>query len=52
VTRVLPELESVEVPVYLAYPEELRHSKRIDAFRDFVLSEIIEHRRKLRDASQ
>lgn len=52
VKRVLPELESVEVPVYLAYPEELRHSKRIDAFRDFVLSEIIEHRRKLRDATQ
>ena len=31
--RVLPELESAEVPVFLAFPEELRHSKRIGAFR-------------------
>ena len=52
VVRVLPEIESVEVPVYLAYPEELRHSKRVDAFRDFVQDEIIEHRRKLREASE
>ena len=34
--RVLPEVESGEVPVFLAYPEELRHSKRVAAFRDFV----------------
>ena len=38
--RVLPDVESVEVPVYLAFPEELRHSKRIAAFRDFVVEEI------------
>ena len=38
--RVLPEVESNEVPVYLAFPEELRHSKRIAAFRDFVVDEI------------
>lgn len=43
--RVLPELHSAEVPVFLAYPEELRHSKRITAFRDFVQEEIIEKRR-------
>jgi len=49
VKRVLTDIESVEVPVYLAYPEELRHSKRIEAFRDFVQSEIIEHRKKLRN---
>jgi DNA-binding transcriptional LysR family regulator len=48
--RVLPDLESGEVPVFLAYPEELRQSKRISAFRDFVQDEIIAHRRKLRDA--
>lgn len=47
--RVLPELESTEVPVYLAYPEELRHSQRIHAFRDFVQEEVIAHRRKLRE---
>ncbi|WP_071673299.1 LysR family transcriptional regulator [Nioella nitratireducens] len=47
--RVLPEVESTEVPVFLAYPEELRHSKRIEAFRDFVTEEIIAHRRRRRD---
>ncbi|MBD3678369.1 MAG: LysR family transcriptional regulator [Rhodobacteraceae bacterium] len=47
--RVLPDLESAEVPVFLAYPEELRQSKRIAAFRDFVTEEIFEHRRKLRE---
>jgi DNA-binding transcriptional LysR family regulator len=44
--RVLPEVESEEVPVFLAYPEELRHSKRISAFRDFVLEEVIAYRRQ------
>ena len=43
--RVLPELENAEVPVFLAYPEELRHSRRIAAFRDFVQDEITAHRR-------
>jgi DNA-binding transcriptional LysR family regulator len=43
--RVLPESESKEIPVFLAYPEELRHSKRIAAFRDFVTEEIFEYRR-------
>ncbi|MCY4153323.1 MAG: LysR family transcriptional regulator [Aestuariivita sp.] len=46
--RVLPELESEAVPVFLAYPEELRHSKRVAAFRDFVQEEIIQHRAQLR----
>ena len=49
VVRVLPDVESVEVPVYLAYPEELRQSKRIAAFRDFVEAEILTTRRKQRD---
>jgi len=46
--RILPEVESNEVPVFLAYPEELRHSKRIAAFRDFVQDEIITYRKKMR----
>ncbi|MDA8767541.1 LysR family transcriptional regulator [Planktomarina temperata] len=46
--RVLPELENTEVPVFLAYPEELRHSRRIAAFRDFVQDEIIARRRAKR----
>ncbi len=49
--RVLPDLESGEVPVFLAYPEELRQSKRISAFRDFVQDEIITHRKKIRSAA-
>lgn len=49
--RVLPDVESTEVPAFLAYPEELRHSKRVAAFRDFVSEEIIEHRRRQRDAA-
>ncbi|QDC09898.1 LysR family transcriptional regulator [Oceanicola sp. D3] len=49
--RVLPEEESSEVPVFLAYPEELRQSKRIAAFRDFVTSEIQAQRRAVREAA-
>ena len=47
--RVLPDVESAEVPVFLAYPEEMRQSKRVMAFRDFVQDEIITHRRNIRD---
>lgn len=50
--RVLPDIESGEVPVFLAYPEELRQSKRISAFRDFVQQEIIAHRRNMREGAQ
>jgi DNA-binding transcriptional LysR family regulator len=49
--RVLDDVESVEVPVFLAYPEELRQSKRIAAFRDFVMKEIQQDRRKAREAA-
>ncbi|NND21545.1 MAG: LysR family transcriptional regulator, partial [Silicimonas sp.] len=48
IVRVLPDVESKEVPVFLAYPEELRQSRRIAAFRDFVTEEIIAHRKKTR----
>ena len=44
--RVLPETESSDVPVFLAYPEELRHSKRVSAFRDFVAEEIFTYRKR------
>ncbi len=47
--RVLPDVESGEVPVFLAYPEELRHSKRVAAFRDFVLEEIMAYRKRQQD---
>ncbi len=44
--RVLDEVESEDVPVFLAYPEELRHSKRVQAFREFVTEEIFTYRRR------
>ncbi len=47
--RVLPDVQSAEVPVFLAYPEELRHSKRVAAFRDFVTEEIMAFRRRQQD---
>lgn len=43
--RVLPNEQSKEIPVFLAYPEELRHSKRVSAFRDFVVKEIKAYKR-------
>ena len=44
--RILPEFSSNVVPIFLAYPEELRQSKRIAAFRDFVVNEIMIQRKK------
>lgn len=49
IRRVLPAIESSEIPVFLAYPEELRQSKRVAAFRDFVVEEIISRRRRQRE---
>lgn len=43
--RVLDDLQSCEVPVFLAFPEELRASRRVRVFRDFVLEEIQAYRR-------
>ncbi|MEM9844423.1 MAG: LysR family transcriptional regulator [Pseudomonadota bacterium] len=45
--RILPEVYSADVPVFLAYPEELRHSQRIAAFRDFVQEEIQSYRKRM-----
>jgi len=47
--RVLPDVESAEVPVFLAYPEELRQSKRVEVFREFVAEEIIAYRRRQKE---
>lgn len=49
IQRVLPDVESNDVPVFLAYPEELRQSRRISAFRDFVTEEIIAHRKRMKN---
>ena len=38
--NILPEEASPPIPVYFTYPEELRRSQRVLAFRDFILKEI------------
>ncbi|WBU52008.1 LysR family transcriptional regulator [Paracoccus sp. SCSIO 75233] len=43
--RVFDDVESGEVPVFLAFPEELRGSRRVTAFRDFVVDEIQSYRK-------
>ncbi len=40
--HVLPELKGPALDTYFVYPEELRHSKRIAVFRDFLLRKIQE----------
>ena len=42
--RVLPELQSPPTEVYFVYPEELRHSARIEVFRDFLVRKVLESR--------
>jgi DNA-binding transcriptional LysR family regulator len=42
--RILPELAGPEVEAYFVYPEELRNSKRIAVFRDFLLRKVAESR--------
>jgi DNA-binding transcriptional LysR family regulator len=40
--RVLPELSGPTVEAYFVYPEELRPSKRIAVFRDFLIRKVAE----------
>ncbi len=47
---ILPDDQSAPIPVYLAYVEELRHSKRVTAFRDFMLEEITAYKRSAEPA--
>jgi DNA-binding transcriptional LysR family regulator len=39
---LLPELKAPKVDVYFVYPEELRNSKRVAVFRDFLLARLAE----------
>jgi DNA-binding transcriptional LysR family regulator len=41
--RVLPDIKSPKIDVYFVYPEELRNSKRVAVFRDFLLAQL-QHR--------
>ena len=40
--RVLPDIQGPRVDAYFVYPEELRNSKRIQVFRDFLLRKVAE----------
>jgi DNA-binding transcriptional LysR family regulator len=40
--RVMPDIEGPRVDAYFVYPEELRNSKRIQVFRDFLLRKVAE----------
>ncbi|TAN63773.1 MAG: LysR family transcriptional regulator [Magnetospirillum sp.] len=40
--HILPELKGPKIDAYFVYPEELRNSKRITVFRDFLLAKIAE----------
>jgi len=40
--RVLPDIRAPKVDVYFVYPEELRNSKRVAVFRDFLLARLAE----------
>src|SRR6266849_4158131 len=44
IEMVLPDLNVRTTDVYFTYPEELRHSKRIAVFRDFLLRKVAETR--------
>jgi DNA-binding transcriptional LysR family regulator len=38
--QVLPELKAPRLDAYFVYPEEMRHSKRVSVFRDFLVAEL------------
>lgn len=38
--HILPHLQGPNIDAYFVYPEELRHSKRIEVLRDFLLDEV------------
>jgi DNA-binding transcriptional LysR family regulator len=40
--HVLPDVKAPKVDVFFVYPEELRNSKRVAVFRDFLLAHIAE----------
>jgi DNA-binding transcriptional LysR family regulator len=40
VTRIIPEVEGPAFDTFFVYPEELRHSKRVAIFRDFLVRKV------------
>ncbi len=41
-TRLLPDLKAPKIDVFFVYPDELRNSKRVAVFRDYLLSRLQE----------
>jgi DNA-binding transcriptional LysR family regulator len=41
-TRILPDVEGPAYDIYFVYPEELRNTKRITTFRDFIVDKVAE----------
>ena len=44
---VLPTASSDLVPVFLAYPEELKKSRKVDVFKNFVINEIKTYQKQI-----
>jgi DNA-binding transcriptional LysR family regulator len=42
IVAILPELRGPSFDAFFVYPEELRHSKRIAVFRDFLIRKIVD----------
>ena len=38
--QVLPGVKGPKIEAYFVYPEEMRHSKRVAVFRDFLVAEL------------
>ena len=39
--QVLPGVKAPRIEAFFVYPEEMRHSKRVAVFRDFLMSELV-----------
>lgn len=44
ISKVLPEVKGPTTDAYFIYPTELRNSKRINVFREFIVRKMAEHR--------
>ncbi len=42
IVKILPEIDTPKAEAYFVYAEELRHSKRISVFRDFLVRKVAE----------
>ncbi|MBW6398008.1 LysR family transcriptional regulator [Roseomonas sp. HJA6] len=39
--QILPEVKAPRFEAFFVYPEEMRHSKRVSVFRDFLVAELV-----------